>query len=267
MFPLASKIFPPNAEALRSGLEESLLRFVRPTGPTVMVEERNYPELEAIRISLDGASAGQRPARIAMPVGAVEPALWIADFSISGQPILIQGAEVNFSCSAHQARLDQGQDADGKILLLLQKAKEGRVEIALALADLEALVLAGVKTEATRQGVTVDSVRIELRARSERALDVVVQVRAKKLFLTAALRISGSVAIDQQLQAKLSGLACDGDGTLATLACGAIAPHLQRFNGREFSLMALPLGEIKLRDVRISTGRKIRLTAEFGGVA
>jgi hypothetical protein len=29
----------------------------------------------------------------------------------------------------------------------------------------------------------------------------------------------------------------------------------------------LPLGEIKLRDVRISTGRKIRLTAEFGGVA
>ena len=47
-------------------------------------------------------------------------------------------------------------------------------------------------------------------------------------------------------QARLFGLECAGEGTLGTLACGFIAPHLQRFNGREFPLMALPLGKRKL---------------------
>ena len=118
--------------------------------------------------------------------------------------------------------------------------------------------------EAEKQGVTVDSVRIELRSRSERALDVIAQVRARKLFLSATVQISGSVAIDEQLNAQLFDLKCAGEGTLGTLACGFIAPHLQRFNGREFSLMALPLGEIKLRDVRIAADRELRITAEFG---
>ena len=114
--------------------------------------------------------------------------------------------------------------------------------------------------------MTVEAVRIELRARTERALDIVVQVRAKKLFLSAAVRISGSVEIDEQLNARLSGLECAGEGTLGTLACGFIAPHLQRFNGREFSLMALPLGEVKLRDVRIAAGPELRVTATFGNI-
>ena len=72
------------------------------------------------------------------------------------------------------------------------------------------------------------------------------------------------MAIDEQLNARLSGLECAGEGTLGTLACGFIAPHLARFNGREFSLMALPLGEVKLRDVRIAAGRELRVTAQFG---
>ena len=91
-----------------------------------------------------------------------------------------------------------------------------------------------------------------------------VQVHARKLFLSATVRISGSMAIDEQLNARLSGLECAGEGTLGTLACGFIAPHLQRFNGRELSLMALPLGEVKLRDVQIAADRELRITAKFG---
>ena len=59
------------------------------------------------------------------------------------------------------------------------------------------------------------------------------RVRAKKLFLSATVQIRGSVAIDEQLNAQLFGLECAGEGTLGTLACGFIAPHLQRFNGRK----------------------------------
>jgi hypothetical protein len=265
MFPLPSPTFPPDSETLRAALEESLGRVVRPAGPMVTVEDAGYPKLAALRISLDGANAGERPPpRPQPPVGPVEPGLQVENFMVTGRPILIQRARVELACTARDVRLGQGRDRDGNLLLLLQEAAEGNVEVAVALSDLEALVLAGAKSEAAKQGVTVESVQIELQARTERALDVVVQVRAKKLFLTAAVRIGGSVAIDEQLIARLSGLECAGDGTLGTLACGFIAPHLQRFNGREFSLMALPLGEVKLRDVKIAAGRELRVTAEFG---
>jgi hypothetical protein len=265
MFPLPGKNFPSDAETLRAALEESLRRVVRPVGQMVTVEEKSYPELAAIRVSLDGANAGQGPPpRPALPVGPIQPGLRVADFEISGQPILVQRAKVNLSCTARDVQLGQGRDSDGKVLLLLQEAAEGRVEVGIAVTDLEVLVLAGANAEAARQGVTVEEIQIELKARGERALDVVVHLRAKKLFLRAAVRISGSVAIDEGLNARLSGLECTGEGTLGTLACGVIAPHLERFNEREFSLLALPLGEVQLRDVRVATGNKLRVTAEFG---
>lgn len=256
---------PASAAALRDALEECLRRVLQPPGQMVTVEEKNYPDLASIQISLDNATAGERPPpRPSSPVGAVEPGLQVGNFVISGQPVLVQRAKVNLSCTARDVRIGQGRDKDGNVLLLLQDAAEGSVELDVAIADLEALVLAGAKAEAAKQGVTVENVRIELRSRSERALDAVVHVRAKKLFLTAAVRIDGSVEIDEQLNARLSGLECSGDGTLGTLACGFISPQLAGFNGREFSLMALPLGEVKLRDVRIAAGHELRVTAQFG---
>ena len=265
MFPLSCKAFPPDAEALRTALEESLCRLLTPATSMVRLEEKSYPQLAAIRVSLDGASAGERPPpRPPRPVGAIEPALRVEHFEMSGRPILVQRAKVEFSCSARDLQLGQSRDKEGNVLLILQDAAEGRLELAVELTNLEALVLAGAKMAAEKQGVTVDSVRIELRSRSERALDIVVQVRARKLFLSATVQIRGSVAIDEQLNAQLFGLECAGEGTLGTLACGFIVPHLQRFNGREFSLMALPLGEIKLRDVRIAADRELRVTAESG---
>lgn len=268
MFPLQNKTFPPDAGALRDALEESLRQIIRPAGPMVTVEEKQYPELAAIRVSLDNAEAADRPPpRPAPAVGNVAPGLRVENFAISGRPLLLQGARVDLSCTARDVRIGQGHDSEGNLLLLLQDAAEGRVEVAAALADLETLVLAGAKAEAAKQGVTVEDVRIELRARSERALDAIVHVRAKKLFLSAAVRISGSMAIDEQLNARLSGLECAGDGPVGTIACGLIAPHLARFDGRDFSLMALPLGEVKLRDVRIAAGRELRVTAQFGRAA
>jgi hypothetical protein len=265
MFPLHRKTFPPNAEALREALEESLRRVMRPATQMVAVEEKLYPELAAIRISLDGANAGDRPPpRPAPPIGPVDPALWVEHFEISGRPILVQRTEIELSCVARDVQIGQGRDAEGNLLLLLQDAAEGNVEIAVSVTDLEALVLAGAKAEAGKQGVTVEEVRIALRSRGERSLDVQVQVRARKLFLSATVRITGSVEIDDQLNARLSGLDCTGEGALGALACNFLGPHLQRFNEREFSLLALPLGEMKLREIKMAAGNRLIVTARFG---
>jgi hypothetical protein len=48
------------------------------------------------------------------------------------------------------------------------------------------------------------------------------------------------------------------------LACGILKPYLEKIDGRAFPLMSLPLGEIRLHDVRLTVGDKLCVTAEFG---
>lgn len=264
MFPLAVSSLPANAESLRHAIEESLSRLLQPAGPMVTVEDRNFPDLAALRVSLDQAKVGDRPPMPGAPVGEVEPAFHVEHFEISGAPIQFQGTPFSLLCQARNVALGQGRDREGNLLLLLQTAEEGSIEIATAIADLENLVRARAKAAAAEQGVTVEDVRIDLRSRGDHALDAVVQVRAKKLFLSATVRISGSVEIDEQLQARLSALQCTGEGTLGSLACNFLTPHLQRFDGRMFSFLTLPLGEIGLRDVRVLAGSDLRVSAQFG---
>jgi hypothetical protein len=265
MFQLPNKTFPSDVEGLRLALEQGLRRVLTAPGPMVTVEDKSYPRLAALRISLDGATTGDEPPpRPARPVELTERELEVANFEISGRPLFIGQARVELACLAREIRLAQARDGDGNALLILQDAAAGRIEFAIAKADLEALALTAVKAAALRQGVQVEDVRIDLRARSERVLDIVAHIQAKKLFLGATLRISGRAEIDERLTARLSGLECTGDGPLGTLACGLISPHLQRLSGREFSLMAVPIGEARLNQVRLATVDGLRITAEFG---
>ncbi len=267
MFPLALPSLPENAESLRAAIEEGLRRSIRAPHEMVTIEDDNYPELAAIRVSLDNATVSERPPNFSTPASTVTPALRVAALELSGSPIYVQGAEVHLKCTARQVTIGQATDGAGNLVLVLQNAADGSVEAAVTVDDLENLVRSGAKAAAAQQGVSIEDVKVDLRARNDRALDVNVQVRAKKLFLSAQVRISGSAEIDDELTAKLSGLTCSGDGTLGSLACGFLTPHLQRFEGREFSLLALPLGEVKLRDVRVSGGRELRVIAQFGGAS
>ena len=233
----------------------------------VTIENQSYPELAAIRVSLDGATVGERRPQFGKPVGEVTPAFQVGRLELRGSKIRVQGAAIDLVCEARDVAIGQVRDATENLVLVLQRAAEGSIEVNLAISDLENLVRAGAEAAAGKHGVTIEDVRIELVSRGERALDLAVQVRAKKLFLSANIRISGSAAIDEQMNARLSGLTCSGDGTLGSLACGFISPHLQRFDGREFSLLALPLGEMKMRDVQIAVGSELHVTAQFGQAA
>lgn len=264
MIPLAVSSLPANAASLRDALEEGLRQFVRLDGTIVTVEDRDYPELAAIRISLDNATLVDRPAQPAMTSGEVKPALQIDNFEITGAPIRLREAAINLSCRASQVVFGQALDAKGRVTLVLQKAAEGFVEVVTSVSDLENAVRTGARAAGAEQGVKVEDVKIDLRSRGDRALDATVSVRAKKLFLSATVRINGSATIDENLSARLSGLTCTGEGPLGSLACGFLNPYLQRFEGREFSLLALPLGEVKLRDVRLAAGKDLQVTAQFG---
>jgi hypothetical protein len=171
---------------------------------------------------------------------------------------------VDFALTASDVELHQASDPAGLIVLVLHKAAEGRVEASVAKSDLEALIAEVAKAEAGKHGVSIDNVQLFLRSQSPRSLAGEIRLRAKKLFLSASLRITGQLDLDEELNARISGLDCVGEGAIAGVACGVLKPHLQKLNGREFPLMSLPLGEVRLRDVRVAVGEKLSVTAEFG---
>lgn len=264
MFPLNTDIFPATAAELERLLNESLRQLLNLERDPVEVRSNSYPHLDSLSVSLDGAEVRQPPPAIPSLRSEAVPALTVESFRVAGAPMKVGPAAVDFALDARGLQLHQATDRQGHIVLLLHNAEDGRVEISLMVSDLEALIAEVAKSEASKHGVNIDSVELSLRSQSPRSLAAEIRLRAKKLFVTAALRITGQLDLDEKLTAKLSGLDCIGEGAIASVACGVLKPHLQKIDGREFPLMSLPLGEVRLRDVRIAVGDKLLVTAEFG---
>ena len=264
MFPLATKTLPSTAEALQRLLNQSVRELFMVTGDPVAVRVASYPKLSELNVSLDGAQLRGKPASIPSLSGTPTPAFDVDSLNINASALSIGPAAIDLSLSATAVGLHQAKDFEGNLLLLLHNAAKGHLEISASPSDLEALIAEVATTEAAKHGVTIDSVQLNLRSKSSRSLAAEVRLRAKKLFLTASIKITGQLDLDEELNARISGLDCTGDGAIASVACGVLKPHLQKIDGREFPLMSLPLGEVRLRDVQLAIGDKLTVTAEFG---
>ena len=264
MFPLKTATLPSTAEALAGVLNQSLRELFLVKSALVTIRDASYPHLEELSVSLSGAQLRGQPPPIPSLSSKPGPALQVDSFKINASALTIGPAAIDFSLSADNVQLNQADGSEGNVILLLHNAANGRVEISASPADLEALIAEVAKTEAGKHGVTIDSVQLTLQSRSSRSLAAEVRLRAKKLFLNASIRITGSLDLDEELNAKISGLDCTGDGAIASVACGVLKPHLEKIDGREFPLMSLPLGEIRLGDIQLAVGDKLSVTAEFG---
>jgi hypothetical protein len=264
MFPLKTDTFPASAAELMRLLNQSLRELFNLERDPVELREKSYPQLESLSISLDGAEVPQRPPALPSLRSESAPGLTVESFRVAGAGLKVGPAAVDLALDARSLQLYQATDREGHIVLLFHNAADGRVEISATVSDLEALIADVAKSEAGKHGVNIDSVELSLRSQTPRSLAAEVRLRAKKLFVSAALRIAGHLDLDEKLSAKLSGLDCTGEGAIANVACGVLKPHLQKIEGREFPLMSLPLGEVRLRDVRIAVNDKLSVTAEFG---
>jgi len=267
MFPLKTATLPSSAEALERLLNESLRRVFEVDIDPVSVRDASYPHLAEINVSLNHARLRSNPPPPQLISGKSSPALQVDQFALRAADLSIGPATVDLSLSARDVDLVQGNDADDEIVLSLQNAAEGKIEISTSLADLEKAITEVAKDQAGKHGVTVESVQLTARQKSAHSLEAEVRLEARKLFMKASIRVTGQLDLDDELNAKISQLVCKGDGAIASVACGVLTPHLQKLDGREFPLMSLPLGEVRLRDVRLAVTDKLSVTAEFGSVS
>lgn len=263
MFPLHTKIFPSSASELARLLNESLSHVLICERAPVSVRDRSYPALETIEVSLDRARVRPDALRPPRMLEGTSSALQVERMHVSAQALSVGPAHVDLTLNAREVRLNQGQDAKGDIMLGLESAVDGRIELSTAKSDLEAAIAEAARREAGKHGVGIEDVQLTVRSLGARAVEGEVSFRARKLFLSASIRIAAKLAIDDQLNARISGLCCKGEGALGALACGVLGPRLQKLEGRTFALMALPPGQIRLRDVRLAATGKLSVRADF----
>ncbi|MFN2475441.1 MAG: LmeA family phospholipid-binding protein [Chthoniobacterales bacterium] len=264
MFPLYTKTFPSTAAELQELLNASIQRVFTGAADAVTISGANLPDLAAVRIGLDKAELRSNPEPPPRAEGASAPALVIGEFTINGKEVTLGPARADLKLSARDVRLNRATDATGEIVLVLKSAAEGEVEVSVSKDALERAIASVATSEAGKHGVSIDQVRLTISTRSERGVDAEVQLRGRKLFFSTVIRITAKLDLDEQLNARVSGMRCNGEGAIGALACNVLAPHLQAVDGRTFPLMALPLGEVRLRDVRLAAGERITVTAEFG---
>jgi hypothetical protein len=267
MFPLKAAIFPSSATDLAHLLNENLRRLFLVDADPVSIREGTYPQLEELSISLDGARLRADPPRPPVIADKTSPALKVDQLALTASPLSLGPVAIHLSLSAREVQLGQGKDSNDQIVLTLEGAAEGQIEISLTQSDLETLIAELAQNQASKQGVTIEGVQLKLHQKNPHSLAAEVRLRARKLFLSASIQVTGQLDLDDQLNLKISNLNCTGDGGMATVACGVLKPYLQKIDGREFPLMSLPLGEIRLRDVRLSVGDKLCVTAEFGSTS
>ncbi len=264
MFPLYTKTFPSTPAELQQLLNASIQRAFTGVADAVSVSGAELLKLDTISILLDGAELRPNAPTPPQAQGNPSPGLSIDEFTISGKDVIIGPARADLQLIARDVQLHRASDSDGEIVLVLQSAAKGNVEVSIAKAALEKAIASVATSEAGKHGVTVDQVRLAVSTRGERGVDAEVQLRGRKLFFSTVIRITAKLDLDEQLNARVSGMRCHGDGAIGALACNALAPHLQAVDGRTFPLMALPLGGVRLRDVRLAAGERITVRAEFG---
>lgn len=264
MFPLYTKNFPENAVDLAALLNDSVKRVFSNAANPVVIRDKAYPDVSEIRITLNGAELRPDPPRPPIAKGKTAAGIHVDDLHIDAAGLLLGPATADLRLGARDVRLGRAKDSNGDAMLMLQGAADGVVEITAATKDIEAAIAAVAKSEAGKHGVTIDQVRLAVKPRGPRSIDAEVQLRAKKLFFSTVISIAAKLDLDDELNAALSGLRCNGEGAIGALGCGFLEPHLQKLNGRSFPLMALPLGEVRLRDVKIAASDRVTVTAEFG---
>jgi hypothetical protein len=267
MFPLAGQSFPTTTDQLVTAIKDALAEVLAfPAGSDVVqAAESTFPDLASLTIDVSGATVDiEQPPPVPQPAGERRPGITVGQLDVTGRPVYYEQGKAELELKASGLRFDFARDAGGDALLVLTDAADGHVRVKIGKDDLRAMLLAAASAAAKSQGVTIQDLDVSVDATGDRSIAADVRVKAKKMFMSGVVTVRGKAAVDDNLVATVSDLACTGEGVVGTMAAGFLQSKLQTHNGKKFPLMTFSLGDVALRDLKISTGDAVELSAEFG---
>jgi hypothetical protein len=267
MFPLAGKTFPTSKEELAKQIRDAMdavLTLPKKADP-VVAEGGSFPSVKKLKINLNGASvSAKEPPPKPKPSGKREPGIEVEQLEVTGHPIQYENRKLELDLKGKGLRFDFGRDKKGQPLLILAEAEEGHVKAKISKADIEALAKEAANFFAQKQGVKVEDVDLTLTSDGPRSVAAEARVKAKKLVMSGVIRIKGKLVVDDELNATVSDLDVDGEGVIGSMVAPMLKKKIQPFNGTKIPLVAFSLGDVALRDLKITVKDSVQVTADFG---
>jgi hypothetical protein len=237
--------------------------FVLPNPGAAVTIAGDFPGLQQLRIDLTNASlAGNLPPR-PQGVGQRAGQITALAMALEAHPVRYQAAAIDVALSATDVQFSFDRDSTGKPLLVLTDAAAGSAAVSISKKDLETAALAAARQAAQAHGIMIEDLKLTLISRGERSLDVDALLKIRKGF-SGSFRVKAHAEVDDQLTATLSGLSATGVDMVGRIAATIVQTKLAPFEGKQVPLAAFSLGDVKLRDVKVSVGETVQITAAFG---
>ena len=267
MFPLAGKNFPQHADELADSIRDALSEVISLPKPdaAVKIDGNGFPRLKQVRVNLTGAQiSAKEPPPKPMPTGKRLPGVRVGNLEVVGKPIRYEKNELDLSLKARAVSFDFARDKQGNPMLVLTSAQEGHVEAKISKADIESLLLTFARELAAQHNVEIQSLKLDLTSDGKRSLAADVRITATKMFVTSTIHLCGRADIDDELNATLSNLTAEGDGIVGKLVATLVQKKVKSHEGEIIPLMTFSLGDVTLRDLKISVKSDVQVSAEFG---
>ena len=267
MFPLAGKTFPTSQAELAQQIRDAMndVLTLPKKGESVTAEGGSFPSVKKLKINLNGASvSATEPPPKPKPTGKRQPGIEVEQLEITGHPIQYESRKLELDLKGKGLRFDFGRDKKGQPLLILADAEEGHVKAKISKADIEALALEAARFFAQKQGVKIEDLDLTLTSDGPRSVAAEARVKAKKLVMSGVIIIKGKLVVDDELNATVSDLNVDGEGMVGSMAAPMLQKLIKPYNGTEIPLVAFSLGDVALRDLKITVKDSVQVTADFG---
>src|SRR5438067_6061443 len=249
MFLLPRTQIPEAPDALAQAIEEGLRTFVSRPDKMVVVCGGDGQTLDSIAVNLSGATIDHHHRPPPLDSSEAIPAMIVRHIYISGEPISILGGDFSFQFEASNVELYQRVQPEGKLLLIMHRAKDGNIRFEISRAAAERMIMKGASKLAEKQGVVVDNAQLELTPHGPRALDGKLTISARKLIFHPVLSLAATFSVSDDLVATVTDLNCHCEVPIAAVGCAAMTLSVSKIERRAFPLSALPLAEIQLRDL------------------
>jgi hypothetical protein len=270
LFELHDDATPREVQPLVQSLTAGLLRglaFVPPEHRLIEVAGDSTAQLDSLRIDLTHVESKPRyrAAKLARQQLA-RPHVNVRRFELIAQPINLEGARIEYSLVAHDARLDEYRNREGEPVLVLAAASEARVQCRLQETDLQWLVLTRAREAVAKSGVEIESAHLDLQTLDEHSLLANLRLVVRKGVLRGALSLAGGLHINDQWLGQTDQIRVNGHDPVGVVLASVINRSARDYNGCVRRMVSFPSPNLELRDLRFSRdpGAAFAVTLTFG---
>jgi len=194
----------------------------------------------------------------------VERVVRVGKLEVRADPFLVRDAPWHMNLDVENAKMLMQRDGTGRPVMMLEDASAGTVSMEVRVADIERLMLQDAQDGLARFGVDVDDVELRVVAETPRSVQVELHLALEVALIPAGITFKGHIAVDDQMNAKVTGISLEGEDVLGPLIAEFMRGQIVKHNNETRPLVKFPSPRMKLKDVRFKTGESLRMEASFG---